>query len=106
MMLRKEEIERAIRKLIKEGEKIGLSISEFVVNDQKLLRELEKVTRAIPLWKPRKPDFISPKNYKILMGPSEYGYIYGIRLIDEQKIKRKRIESRGVKGWLIKQLLT
>jgi len=103
--LRKECIEQAIRKLMGDSEKIGLDISEFVVNDKKIIHELEKVTKASALLKSRKPAFVSPKNYRIMVGPGEYGYIYGIRLIDENKIKRNRIELRGVRGWLIKQLL-
>ena len=81
-MLRKSEIEKAIRKLQENAEEIGLSIDAFTVKNQKVIHELEKCEVGA-FHRTIKPAFVSPKNYKgrqsNWLPEDEYGRLYGIK---------------------------
>ena len=78
-MLAQKYIEKAVQELQKQAENIGLSITEFLVKNPRLIRELEK--KRIGLFRiPLKPAFVSPKNYRRLnLKEDEYGFMFGIK---------------------------
>lgn len=78
-MLAQKYIEKAVQEIQKQAEKIGLSITEFLVKDPKVIKELEK-RRIGPFRLSLKPAFVSPKNYRRLnLNEDEYGFMYGIK---------------------------
>ena len=89
-MLKQEYLEKEIRDLQTGAEKLGLCITEFLVEDQKVIRELEKV-RLGPFRIKLKPAFVSHKNYKRLrLKDNVLGHLYGIRFVDQKNGDSKR----------------
>ena len=81
-MLRKSELEKEIMRLQHSAALIGLWISEFVVKDKRIIKELEKKDKGRILKTSRRPIFVSPANYKRLrLGENEYGRMFGIRFV-------------------------
>lgn len=83
-MLRKSELEKRILTLQKEANELGLHISEFIVNNKKVIHELEKNDVGKILKIKRRPHLISKKNYPKLsreFNKNEYGRLYDIKLI-------------------------
>jgi len=83
-MLKQEYIEKAVRDIQKEAEKLGLHITEVLVENPKVIAELEKM--RVGIFRIRfKPAFVSTKNYKRLrLKENEYGHLYGIRFISKK----------------------
>ena len=80
-MLNQQQIEESIRHLQKLSANIGFEITELIVRDPKLIKELEKCRLGFGGIK-LKPHFVSSKNYKRIRLPENcYGMIYGIRLM-------------------------
>lgn len=86
-MLRKSELERRIKKLQKEAKELGLTISELIVDNKKVIHELEKNDIGKLLKVKRRPLFISVKNYPNLTKryeEREYGRLFDIKLIKKE----------------------
>lgn len=83
-MLAKKYIEQKIALLQQEFETLGFTVSELIVNDKRIITQLEKVDIG-PFHFKRKPHFVSLKNYKKAnIDPESYGVIWGIKLIKKK----------------------
>ena len=93
-MLRQEYLEQEIKDLQKKAEKLGLHITEFLVEDHRVITELEK--RRIGLLRMRlRPAFVSPKNYKRLrLKDNEIGYLFVIRFFGGHRELHKKQTSQ------------
>lgn len=81
-MLNKNELEKRVLELQRKAEQIGFKIIELEAEDQRTIRELEKCDIGL-FNRKRKPNFVSPKNYRRSQNKLEegqYGWLYGIKI--------------------------
>jgi hypothetical protein len=95
-MFNKHYIENEISKLQKEANRLGFKIKELLVLDPKIIPELEKkdMSRHIKNLT-RKPNFISPANYRLVkLNEDEYGILFNIVLKKEATPCKKMFKPK------------
>jgi hypothetical protein len=96
-MMRKSELEKAIRSLQTDAQKLGLKITECLVLIPKVVVELEKCESRFYGIVKKKPIFVSKKNYNDRVtgdfDDCEYGRIFEIRLINNGGMKMVKEEK-------------